>query len=336
MSSKLGESLLYQMYKERYNKQPQDIKNRLDNFRDHDYQLKVIIRKRPKLNAGDVFLLSPVENVYFYGKVLKVDIKTSNKDSFIEGKNTVFIHKCKTNKLTLEDYSPNYNDLLIEPAIVDISYWNRGLFYTVGNVPLTEEEESLDYGFYNYPMARDFFFSEEGKALSYQPRLLGIYGITTIIGISAYVWKELIMNPSLLAFHDGEVIDPEIFSRFDKAKEKDYVSLYKGRRKVSVCFDIQNDKPFAIGKKINEINEAAYMNGYNWEAFFDYYLPKYAPDVMDGESDPEAGMYVYTYSLTPENEAKAGKFMEIIRSLIENENELYRIVRDEGEHIKWD
>ena len=144
------------------------------------------------------------------------------------------------------------------------------------------------------------------------------------------------MNPSLLSFQDGQDVDPGIFDRFSEAVEKDFVSLVKGKRKVSVCFDIQGDKPFAAGKKMNEIREEAYMNGYNWEAFFDYYLPKYAPDVIGGESDPEAGMYVCNYGLTPENEAKAGKFAEIIRSLIKNEKELYRIVREEGESIKWD
>ena len=335
MSNTTGESLLHRMYIERYNKQPQDIKNKLDNFRNHDYQLKVIKRKRPKLAEGDVFLLSPVENVYFYGKVIKVGIKTNNQDGFIEGKNTVFIYKCKTRELTLDDYSPNYDDLLIMPAIVDISYWNKGYFYTVGNVPLTDEEKSLDYGFYR-SMVRDFFVTEEGTTLSYQPQLLGTYSIKTITGIAYYMWEELIMNSSLLSFQDGQDVDPEIFNRFNEAKEKDFVSLAKGKRKISVCFDIQHDKPFAIGQKMNEIRQEAYMNGYNWEAFFDYYLPKYASEVMGGKSDPEAGMYFYNYDLTPENEAKAEKFVGIIRSLIENDNELYRIVSEEEENIKWD
>ena len=88
---------------------------------------------------------------------------------------------------------------------------------------------------------------------------------------------------------------------------------------------------------MQEINEEAYMNGYNWEAFFNYYLPKYAPDVcMNMKTDPEAGMYVAYYDLTPENEARAEKFTEIIHSLINNEKELYGIVREEGKAIEWD
>ena len=117
----------------------------------------------------------------------------------------------------------------------------------------------------------------------------------------------------------------------------DYTAIIKHGDNISVCFYIEQDKPFAIGEKMNQLNEEAYMNGYNWEAFFNYYLPKYAPDIMEGlDSDPEAGMYAAYYKLTPENEKRAEKFIEIIRGLIENENELYRIIRAEGEGIEWD
>jgi len=40
--------------------------------------------------------------------------------------------------------------------------------------------------------------------------------------------------------------------------------------------------------------------------------------------------------LTEENEKKAERFAEIIVSLIENEDELYRIVRENGDEIEWD
>lgn len=118
---------------------------------------------------------------------------------------------------------------------------------------------------------------------------------------------------------------------------ENYASVLKHEGSISVCFSIEADKPFNIGKKMNEINQEAYMNGYNWEAFFNYYLPKYAPDIMEGMStDPEAGMYAAYYDLTPENETRAEQFAKAINFLIENEDELYRIVREEGDEIEWD
>ncbi|MDV0447066.1 hypothetical protein MsAg5_09390 [Methanosarcinaceae archaeon Ag5] len=117
----------------------------------------------------------------------------------------------------------------------------------------------------------------------------------------------------------------------------DYTAVVKHDDSISVCFYIEHEKAFAIGEKMYDLNEEAYMNGYNWEAFFNYYLPKYEPDVMDGmDTDPEAGMYVAFYDLTPENEARAEKFIEIIRRLVDNEDELYRIVREESDNILWD
>lgn len=122
----------------------------------------------------------------------------------------------------------------------------------------------------------------------------------------------------------------------DSGDEEGYASVMKHEDCISVCFYIEADVPFAIGEKMNAIREDAYMNGHNWGAFFNYYLPKYAPGVADGmEEDSEAGLYTVCYDLTPENEKKAERFAKIINDLVENENELYRIIREEGDKIEW-
>jgi hypothetical protein len=117
----------------------------------------------------------------------------------------------------------------------------------------------------------------------------------------------------------------------------DYVSIVKTQKSLSVCLYVEQDKLLSIGERMNELNENAYMNGYNWEAFFNYYLPKYHPEVcLDMQTDSEAGMYVAYYRLNIENEKRAEKFVEIIIDLIENENKLYKIIQNEGDAIEWD
>ena len=119
--------------------------------------------------------------------------------------------------------------------------------------------------------------------------------------------------------------------------ENNYVAIIETDKHISISFYVENKEILTIGEKMNEINEEAYMNGYNWEAFFNYYLAKNAPDVLDGmESDPEAGMYSAYYKKTPENKLKAEKFMKIICSLVDGEEELYRVVKEEGDEIEWD
>ena len=78
----------------------------------------------------------------------------------------------------------------------------------------------------------------------------------------------------------------------------DYIKIVKGDDRIGVWFYNENDKPFSIGEKMCEINENAYMNGYNWDAFFNYYFAENAPDILEGlESDPEAGSYAAYYEI---------------------------------------
>jgi len=89
----------------------------------------------------------------------------------------------------------------------------------------------------------------------------------------------------------------------------DYAAIVKSEKYISVCLYNEDPKIMEIGKKMNAICPDAYMNGYNWEAFFNYYLAKHAPDLLTGlNTDPEAGMYSAFYSLTPENEARRSNF----------------------------
>ena len=96
----------------------------------------------------------------------------------------------------------------------------------------------------------------------------------------------------------------------------DYVKILKYGKIINLTFYIEHDKPFEIGEKMNEIYDKAYMNGYNWEAFLNYYLEKNSPEVLEG--------------------LKAEKLKNIIIDLIENEEKLYKVLKDEGSKINWD
>lgn len=119
---------------------------------------------------------------------------------------------------------------------------------------------------------------------------------------------------------------------------RDYInvtSLEHRGKGFCVSFDIGNEVVMRIGNKIEEINEYGYMNGYNWDAFFNYYLSKYYPSILESmEGEPESGMYFAFFS--EKDILKMKKFVNIIYYLIENEEEIYRIIREDGEYIEWD
>ena len=178
-----------------------EIQKELDDFYDTKaatHQLKVIKKSRSIPKVGDVFLVSPREGIYFYGKVLISNIVRKVPDSFVEGKHVVFIFKGNTHEKNIDKYMPDYSNLLIPPAIVGDEYWKKGYFHTIANIPLTEEEKKLDFGFYSIHFKGNFFCKETGELLDKEPKLLGMHGITTISGIGLEIEEELIINPSLL------------------------------------------------------------------------------------------------------------------------------------------
>lgn len=191
-------------WKRRYSEQTADTKERLDaldKMKPKDYQLRLIKKSKIELKDGDVFVLSPRENIFFYGKILKSNIIHIAKDTFVHGKNVVFIFQNKTSNPTIDDFNPDYTKLLVMPAIVDKSYWEKGLFYIVGNNGISDNENNLNYGFYKIGINSNWYCKEDGTVLESKPEILGIYGVSTITGIASQIEKELIINPNFLNFN---------------------------------------------------------------------------------------------------------------------------------------
>ena len=106
---------------------------------------------------------------------------------------------------------------------------------------------------------------------------------------------------------------------------------------MCISFEAEDPKVMALGEKLYALCPDAYMNAYNWDALFRYYPEEHKPDILEGmDPDPEAGMYAAHWPLTPENEAKAKRFEEIIRSLAEDAETLCRFVQENGGEIEWD
>lgn len=184
----MNDNILSKQWKERYNEQPQSVKEKLDeldNAQIAEYQLKVIKRKRIYPQVGDIFKLNPRENIFFNGVVLNNHINNINGDDLIlilifrEGIN---IKKRISNKVR-ED------ELLLPPQIVGKEYWTRGYFY---NIDHYDEKIKIDnYGFYS--IGKGKFFNEYGEEIVEKPQLLGTFGVSTVYGIAMEINQELII-----------------------------------------------------------------------------------------------------------------------------------------------
>ena len=118
----------------------------------------------------------------------------------------------------------------------------------------------------------------------------------------------------------------------------EYAKLIISEDYISVSFDAGTEDIQALGSKMNEICDAAYMNGYNWDAFFNCYLGQNAPEILDIiESDPEADMYsVYIEDINSETKALAEQLVEIIDDLLNDEEKILSFVKANADDIEWD
>lgn len=194
---------------------------------------------------------------------------------------------------------------------------------------LTVKAEGENDGLWNYRMGYSCCYLFQYKeALIYLERAKEL---------GCGEWADELLPDCRKWFLEESQSQPPISYESETICENEYGCVLKHEDSISVCFYIDGDIPLQIGEKMNEIHEEAYMNGYNWEAFFSFYLPKYAPDIMIGmDTDPEAGMYAACYDLNNENEKRAEKFLALIQFLMENENELYRVLKEDGDKIEWD
>lgn len=182
---------LSRKWKEKYNKQPDEVKKRLDELSNQDftqYQLNVIKRRKIIPRKGDVFLVNLNESLYFFGIVINDNIKNING----EGLYVIMNFRDKAKSLDDTNFILDYEKLLIEPSIVGKEYWTRGYFYNTGIT--LESLPPIDYGFYSVGKGN---FDEYGNEIYKEQYLLGTFGVATISGIAYEINKELIIDSSL-------------------------------------------------------------------------------------------------------------------------------------------
>lgn len=180
---------LAQREEERFNLLDDEKKEKLKILEELDlkeYQLKVIKRKRVKPQKGDLFVVSPKENMYFWGVIINSDVKVCEEDGFM----VVFILKDRAESPADTSIPNSITNLLIEPAIVGKWYWNKGYFYSVGIS--IEIPDNVDYGFYS--VGRRKYVDEYGNTMKKEPELVGIYGACTNQGIAYEINYELIAS----------------------------------------------------------------------------------------------------------------------------------------------
>lgn len=131
---------------------------------------------------GDVFILQPQKNLFYFGKVIRINLKST--DSLIKGMALIYIY----DSFSSEKVVPKHFDekeLLIPPIIVNNQPWNRGYFETVDSISVSEREKNLEFGFWD--LLTQEYVDIQGKKIKNKPKYCGIYGL----GSYGIVGKEV-------------------------------------------------------------------------------------------------------------------------------------------------
>lgn len=131
---------------------------------------------------GDVFALQPQKNIFYFGKVIQTNLKST--DSFIKGMTLIYIYDYFCSEKVVP-YDLDDEELLIAPMVVNNQPWIRGYFETVNNVPVSEREKNLEFGFWD--VLTKEYLDIHGMKIRKKPKYCSIYGL----GSYGIVGKEV-------------------------------------------------------------------------------------------------------------------------------------------------
>ena len=221
------ENIVLSRVKEREAGLPEDVQQRLAEYRKHRAftdELLLIKRKRPKLERGDVFVVQPKEGLYFYGRVLNTGVSTRFRGYGggykLDDALVVCVYRCKTTRLTLDDFRPSYDRLLADPHLVIDNVFSSWYFYKLGNVPISAEEEAeLDYGFHDINSRT--IVDEYGEDMEHMPRFLRSMGLGSFGAVACDMRFEFIIDHSLLEFDAQPSGGPDAVASTDSPDDDD-------------------------------------------------------------------------------------------------------------------
>lgn len=123
--------------------------------------------------------------------------------------------------------------------------------------------------------------------------------------------------------------------RYKKLK---YLKVISTPDYIDILFIVESKKIMKIGEEMQKRCEEAYMNGYNWEAFFNAYMKINCPEILEKlKTDAEAGSYSIIFEdVNEQTRSMSKQLFDRIKSLVENEQLIYDFMENHNTEIEWD
>lgn len=130
------------------------------------YHIEFLEKSRKKIRNGDVFVVKIKDHdLYFYGKVIDAKAKLGNFADAI----FIYLYQTPTTEINIPE-NMDENDVMMI-FLISNDGWRDGVFKTICNITVREEELNIDYGFES-PNAGAIITKEEIEKYSYNHDIL--------------------------------------------------------------------------------------------------------------------------------------------------------------------
>jgi hypothetical protein len=104
----------------------------------YEPNLRVLKRSRKVPLPGDVFVLSPREGLFLFGRVIRTDLPRGKAP--MPGAYLVYVYGHRSDDMQPDPAELRPDALLLPPLFINRMPWTKGYLHTVANWPLTDDE----------------------------------------------------------------------------------------------------------------------------------------------------------------------------------------------------
>jgi len=152
--------------------------------------LRILKPSRKWIRLGDIFVMQPFGGEYVFGRVIRTD---ATMGDFISRGIVIYVYNAPSQDK--EKIPPlDKDDLLVPPMIIDRGPWSLGIFETIAQQPLEQNDILPQHCFAVGPQQKTFK-DEYGRILRQKTQPCGSYSLTLEGGVDAVVSRALGLPP---------------------------------------------------------------------------------------------------------------------------------------------
>lgn len=154
--------------------------------------LRVLKRSRTKPVEGDLFVLSPRDGTFLFGRVIRADLPRERAP--MPGAYLIYIYRHRSGDMQPDRAELHPGALLLPPLFTNRMPWTKGYFQTVVNWPLSQSDMLAQHCFLSAIRGR--YYDEDFNELRHAAEPCGDWSLRSYRAIDDEVSAALGIPPA--------------------------------------------------------------------------------------------------------------------------------------------